>query len=315
MNPREDVFTTFWYFAGERQRIFLRRFNDENPPWTDDKILKTYKFCNAYRASDRVSQFLIREVIYSGRFSDRDTVFRILLFRLFNNTATWRYLENQLKEVSADNFDFDVYAQALSQRIDNGKTIFGNAFILSGQKVFGYDRKHKNYLALILAMLEENLPEQIMYANSLEEIYNLLHAYPLLGDFMSYQLAIDINYSEVVNFSENDFTVAGPGAQRGIKKCFQDTGDKSHADVIQWMTKTQNKHFNRFDIDFPDLWGRPLKAIDIQNLFCEVDKYARVAFPDLKSNRSQIKSEFSPSSQSIDYFYPPKWGINDKTEN
>jgi len=315
MNPREDVFKTFWYFASERQRIFFRRFNDVDPPWTEDKVLQQYKFCNTYRASDRVSQFLIREVIYSGQFSDRDTVFRILFFRLFNKISTWQYLNNKFDIVSINNFSFNTYAQALSKRMNNGEAIFGGAFILAGQKVFGYDRKHKNYLALILAMLKENLPEQVSSANNLEEVYNLLHAYPLLGDFMSYQLAIDINYSEVVSFSENEFTVAGPGAQRGINKCFQDTGDKSHADVIQWMTKTQNKHFNRFDIDFPDLWGRPLKAIDIQNLFCEVDKYARVAFPDLKSNRSQIKSEFSPSSQSIDYFYPPKWGINDKTEN
>ena len=41
---------------------------------------------------------------------------------------------------------------------------------------------------------------------------------PLIGNFMAYQLAIDLNYSDVFNFDENDFTIAGPGALRGIKK-------------------------------------------------------------------------------------------------
>ncbi|MCL4400581.1 putative DNA base hypermodification protein, partial [Candidatus Parvarchaeota archaeon] len=60
------VFDTYWKFAAERQSIFFRKLKDEKPPWTDDWILRKHKFTNAYRASDRVSQFLIKEVIYNG---------------------------------------------------------------------------------------------------------------------------------------------------------------------------------------------------------------------------------------------------------
>ena len=35
-------------------------------PWTEDAILARYRFTNPWRASDRASQFLIRDVIYSG---------------------------------------------------------------------------------------------------------------------------------------------------------------------------------------------------------------------------------------------------------
>ncbi len=31
-------------------------------PWAEDSILRAYKFCNVYRATDRVSQYLIRDV-------------------------------------------------------------------------------------------------------------------------------------------------------------------------------------------------------------------------------------------------------------
>src|SRR6266705_3048098 len=53
------VYDTFWRFAAERQEIFFRRLEEFPPPWTCDPILNEYKFTNAYRASDRTSQFLI----------------------------------------------------------------------------------------------------------------------------------------------------------------------------------------------------------------------------------------------------------------
>jgi hypothetical protein len=76
------------------------------------------------------------------------------------------------------------------------------------------------------------------------------------------------------------------------------------------MTERQHEEFERLGIDFPSLYGRPLQAIDIQNLFCELDKYARVAFPDLRSNRTRIKARFSPTGPVPAPFYPPKWELD-----
>src|SRR5438094_843323 len=56
------VYETYWRFAAERQRIFFSRLAGDPAPWTVDPILGSYKFTNAYRASDRVSQYLIRNV-------------------------------------------------------------------------------------------------------------------------------------------------------------------------------------------------------------------------------------------------------------
>jgi hypothetical protein len=44
------------------------------------------------RASDRVSQFLIRHVIYAEGYPAEDTVFRTLLFKIFNKIETWQLL-------------------------------------------------------------------------------------------------------------------------------------------------------------------------------------------------------------------------------
>ena len=61
-------------------------------PWTEDPILRRYKFTNAYRASDRVSQYLIRNVIYAGDQNPRELFLRILIFKLFNRIETWERL-------------------------------------------------------------------------------------------------------------------------------------------------------------------------------------------------------------------------------
>ena len=79
------------------------------------------------------------------------------------------------------------------------------------------------------------------------------------------------------------------------------------------VTDRQDDEFQRLGLRFRDLWGRRLQLIDCQNLFCEVSKYARVKHPDFKGvgNRSRIKQIYHPTAESVKYWYPPKWGIND----
>lgn len=129
---------------------------------------------------------------------------------------------------------------------------------------------------------------------------------------MSYQTAIDLNYSCLINFSENEFTQPGPGALRGIKKCFLDLGDFTPAEVITWMVDNQATELARLGLPFGGLYGRPLHAIDCQGLFCETDKYCREAAPQLASARKRIKARFTPTTEPVRLFFPPKWGLNER---
>jgi hypothetical protein len=129
---------------------------------------------------------------------------------------------------------------------------------------------------------------------------------------VSYQTAIDLNYSALLGFSESEFTQPGPGALRGIRKCFTDMGDYRPADVVSWMVDRQEAEFDRLGLPFGGLYGRPLHAIDCQGLFCETDKYCREAVPELASARKQIKARFAQALEPVRLFFPPKWGINDR---
>lgn len=312
-----EVFDTFWYFAAERQSIFFRRLNGEKEPWTKDPILQQYKFTNAYRASDRVSQFLIRHIIYAGEQDPKEIIFRILLFKTFNKINTWELLIKELGSVSWKEYDFRIYDRILTEAQKSKKTIYSAAYIMpSGGHSFGHSAKHRNHLSLLERMMTNGLTERISDSKSMQEVFDLLRGYPMIGDFLAYQYAIDVNYSTVINFSEMSFVMPGPGAKDGIRKCFSDPGGLSEIDLIKLMADRQQEEFSRLGLQFENLWGRQLQLIDCQNLFCEVDKYARIAHPEVKglTGRNRIKQKFKPIPDRIDYFYPPKWNINQNIE-
>ena len=307
------VYETYWRFAAERQAIFFKRIDGVPFPWTSDPILSRYKFTNAYRASDRVSQYLIRNVIYQGDSSIREVFFRIMLFKLFNRIETWKLLEEQLEEITFEDYSFEKYDEVLTGALARGR-IFSGAYIMpSGMGAFGSHRKHRNILRLVEKMMKDDVPEKITEAESMQKVFEILQNYPMIGEFLKYQLATDINYSEMTNFSEMDFVIPGPGARDGIKKCFDSLGGLNEAEIIRFMADRQEEEFNHFGLNFKSLWSRRLHLIDCQNLFCEVDKYSRLAHPEAsgKSKRRRIKQKYRPNPDPIEYWYPPKWGINE----
>ena len=307
------VYETFWRFAVERQEVFFRKLQGLPAPWTTDAILARHKFTNAYRASDRVSQYLIRHVIYEGDQSPEEVFFRTMLFKLFNRIETWEMLRERLTAICRADYSFQKYDDILSEALAAGTRIYSAAYMMpSGRGSFGHTRKHRNHLLLLERMLADDVPQRITSASSMAQAFEVLRSYPTIGNFLAYQFVTDLNYSEVTDFSEMEFVVPGPGALDGIRKCFSDLGGLTEANLIRVVTERQEDEFERLGLRFRDLWGRRLQLIDCQNLFCEVSKYARVKHPQIEglSNRTRIKQSYRPSTRPIPYWYPPKWGIN-----
>lgn len=311
-----EVYDSYWRFAAERQAIFFRRTRGQAPPWTNDDVLATYKFTNAYRASDRVSQFLIRQVIYRADLprSPQEIFFRILLFKLFNKIETWQLLEHAFGSVLFEEYRFERYDRILTDAIRSGRRIYSAAYIMPpGTTAFGGSSKHHNHLRLLERMMHEQLPERLTDTKTMQEGFEHFRAYPTIGDFLAYQFITDVNYSELTNFSEMEFVVPGPGARDGLRKCFVDSGGLNDPELIRLVADIQEREFARLGLDFESLWGRRLQLIDCQNLFCEVDKYARVMHPHISgyTGRTRIKQKFTATPTGIQLFYPPKWQLND----
>lgn len=305
------VFDTYWRFASERQAIYEARLRSQGAPWTADPILRNFRFTNCYRASDRVSQFLIERVAYRGDQSADETTFRVLLFKFFNRIGTWELLEKQLGELRWNDFDLDRFDQVLNEAFISGQRLYSAAYVIPPPRL-GANRKHTNHLRLLQSMMNDGLPARLQDSSSMERAFALLRSYPTMGDFLAFQMLIDLNYSTLLDFDEMDFVVAGPGARDGIRKCFGAEARGIERDIIRYMADTQHEHFARLGLNFTGLNGRALQLIDCQNLFCEVDKYARVAHPDVQglSGRSSIKQKFAPVMDQVTAWFPPKWGIN-----
>lgn len=308
------VFDTYWRFAVERQEIYYRRLAGVPAPWTTDEIIRSHRFTNAYRVADRVSQYLVHEVLYKGDEQPREVFFRALLFKLFNKVETWELLVSAVGSPTTDGFHLPRFDQVLKRARDSGTPIYSAAYIMPSASVYGSKLKHTNHLLLLRQMLADGLPDQIRRAKTLAEVFAHLREYPSIGDFLAYQLAIDINYSCLIDFSEMEFVVPGPGALEGIRKCFSNWDALDGAELIRWVTETQEEQLARRGLNLRTLWGRPLQLVDCQNLFCEVAKYARVAHPEATpvGGRTRIKQVYRASAKPLEPWFPPKWQINER---
>jgi hypothetical protein len=311
---RSPVFESYWRFAAERQAIYERRLVGSEPPWTHDAVMAAYRFTNTYRAADRVSQYLIQHVIYRGDPSPDQVLLRVLLFRFFNKIDTWVLLEDVLGTPTLGRFDPNEAARLLTMARSNGRRVYSNAYIIP--PVPGEPGpKHSGHLHLAVGLVEGGLTRRVQATSDLGDLFALLRAVPGLGDFLAYQLAIDLCYTEVVDHDEDEFVVAGPGARDGLSKVFPGMDLRRAADVIRRLTDEQEEWFEHFRLPFGGLFGRRLHLIDVQNLFCEISKYARVAHPEIAgiAGRTRIKQSFRPAAALPDPFFPPKWHTSSST--
>ena len=307
------VYDSYWRFAAERLAIYYRKQMAAEGPWTEDPILLQFRFTNTYRAADRVSQYLIRQVQYVPDRSNApaDLFFRTLLFKLFNRIETWEALEAAVGRIEWRPQILDRIEPVLDRLMQQGRRVYSAAYIMPAPRL-GQTRKHANHLALIAQMMADRLPDRLRQAPDLGTAYEMLLRYPGLGPFLAFQYVIDLNYSELLDFSEAKFVVAGPGAIDGISKCFSDYHRYPPDEIIHCMTERQEAEFKRLGLTFPGLHGRPLQPIDCQNLFCEISKYARVAYPEVAgtAGRHRIKQTYKPARWPAPIpMYPPKWGL------
>ncbi len=329
-------FDYYLYWITERMNIFWRRY--ENNPlgiesskdlfgasskkiWSDDKIFQDYKFTNVYRSLDRVSQYLIKNVIYTeGNYSKEDIVWRILLFKHFNKIETWELLRDHFGDIRYNMNFLDI-----SEYLDNldSEILYGNAYMMASLtrsdpilKRFNIEKgcsKKNTYMKIWNGSLKkENEMTNILNSKCLEHLNENLSNIVGVGLFLAMQYAIDLNYSDVFNFDENEFIVPGPGSLRGMDRCFEgQKNQKDYVEILKWVQCNLENllHEKGYDVKF--LPNRKPTLIDIQNCFCETDKYLRgIGSVQEGVSGKRIKQKFKESSKKIEYFFPPKWNVS-----
>ncbi|HXQ22304.1 MAG TPA: nucleotide kinase domain-containing protein [Candidatus Acidoferrales bacterium] len=221
-------------------------------------------------------------------------------------------LQREFGELRSSDFSVDRYGRVLADAQQRGTPIYSAAYRMGLTR----EPRYQRHLAVLDRMMRDRLPERLQEQRTMEAAYRLLLPYDMVGDFIGFQLITDLNYSAVLDFDEMEFVVAGPGAISGLYKCFGETARGREAALIRWIAERQDAMFASRGLHFPTLWGRKLQLVDVQNLFCELNKYARLAHPDVlgADRQTQIKQRYRPDPAPMEYWFPPKWGLNAAVE-
>jgi hypothetical protein len=124
-------------------------------------------------------------------------------------------------------------------------------------------------------MIEQGIPAKSAAAASVDEIAALLQSFPRIGDFKAGQFALDFNYGPHLHLPVDNFVIAGPGAQKGVDRCFAAHG-KRYDGMIRLVCQYQDdSSVAAVGEPVPRLHGRAPAPMTLQNWFCEISKYLR----------------------------------------
>jgi hypothetical protein len=247
----------------------LRRKEGAKPPWTEDPILRDFRFCNLYREDDKVTIW-IRENWREPHTDDEDLWFAMCLARIFNQPATLQVIGYP---VPFDPIPNARMAKKLNAYDKAGNKIFNGAYIVSTN---GLSVKKTAYVWQNLQDLwrarKRLRPTEEDTLNSYHINLGQMNGF---GSFMTAQVIADLKYHKPLLHAKDwmTFAASGPGSRRGLNyvlgrdKKSNWVEDDWRLELLRLRDKLLPK-FERFNMPIPH-------AQDTQNLLCEYSKYHR----------------------------------------
>lgn len=136
--------------------------------------------------------------------------------------------------------------------------------------------------------IKNKIIDEILEAKDQKEVFNILQKIPAIAGFLAYQIFVDFTYIPEYPFSENEFTVSGPGCSRGLDILFSDKDGLTDEELIFWIRDNQSSLFSidrELFSDLPD-YDKTLTVMDIENCLCEHSKHTKLV---MGTGRPKIK--------------------------
>lgn len=281
-------FTHLCTWIKERYTVHLKKdVLGEPAPWTDNPIIRKFRFTNIRREHDRETKWVIENLCkkspeeFEGNLIGKWA--NMILFRIFNKSETFKHIF----PVNFDCVDWDKI-HAYFESCPKGYTFFTNAFNTGGIKVVCNKKTGKNdpKISVIeyIEMLFQDGELECLDTNQADVFFNNLIRIPGLGKFLAYQILVDWTYCPECPFSENEFVVvAGPGCKNGLKLIFADPDGMTPEEQIFWLRDNWGRLSEWLNIDwtpeslFVDLRpeDRVMNVMSLENCMCELSKYIR----------------------------------------
>ena len=262
------------YFINERMRVWEKKQLGENPLYTLDPILQSYRFCNIYRELDRQTI-----EIHTALKSFRDD-FELWLL----NMAFQRFVSRPetVEKVGFLSFDTTENAKVMASLENLPRPKYGNAYLFPVSIIQKSDYPTREaFFCLYLPKVIKEIASVIdtfdntTVANALEKI---LPAFGFNFRFHWSEILIDVAYQSPDKIDLfKDFHV-GPGAVPTAKSL---NPDENPVETVNKLVGSSPKSFPHLEFN-----GKPvlLSAENWEGIFCEYRKYV-----NLKSGKGRSR--------------------------
>ncbi len=265
-------------FIRERHAIYERRARGEAKPWTQDKILQTYRFCNVYRELDRVTVW-IRENWRAPNAEDPDVFFAMVVARLLNLPTSLEAIGYPVPWNAAH------FKKILRERKEAGERVFNAAYMIHSNSTAGLPKT--DYLAnfVLTPLWKERADARPRQGDSLAQFFARLRCYRDMGSFMAAQVVADVKFTPPLTKATDwwAFAAPGPGSMRGMNWVL------GRAPNAAWKGEEWSAQLKVLATKIDPLVkeaGMPrISAQDLQNCLCEYSGYCKVKYLGLRKKQ------------------------------
>jgi len=275
------------YWIRERENIRKLKEAGEPKPWSDNPVMQETYFCNVNREDDRVTKWIRQNWTYptlTDEFlAEEDTAenytFAMVVARIFNQPET---LSELMQPIDFDE-DLGLWLEnaetVLAERKAAGKRIWNGAYIISTN---GKKMPKADYCLYLLKKLANN-KDIIDNCKTLAEAHKKLMSVEGLASFLAAQVVADLKNTKGHPLASAPdwftFSAPGPGSLRGLSwfweeavtgKNYQQSMDNAY-ELLEW--------------ELPEETLTTLCHQNLQNCFCEYDKFMRVTTGSGRSKR------------------------------
>lgn len=308
---KQEMIERFFEFVNERHMIYIRKEIDKEPwPWTDDPILREYKFTNVFRELDKGTIWLRENWLEPFAWNNR-LYFNIAMYRQFNWPQTMDLVGyvmdvesfnvyQQADLLGADTPDFSKLTvwspQYLTERVEHfqnaGNKVFTGAYMIRGQCINPTGRAWTSKAQYMFHQVLDPVwkaPEPNWQSMTLQEAWQWWQQFEGFGPFLGYEIVTDMRHTRYLKDAPDImiWANAGPGAMRGIHRLMG--WEAKHKQLKQEWYNQQMQVLLALSPKYLEDHVPALEMRDIEHVSCEFDKYERV-----RTGEGRPRSKYKP---------------------
>jgi hypothetical protein len=253
------------YWVKEREKIRHLKESGYPWPWTNDPIMRDYRFCNVYREDDKVTRWITDNWLADNTQSPR-LAFAAGVARMVNHPDTLQDLGFP-HTWDANHFIMTIEARKIAKL-----KCWTSAYMITGGYSKGGEPKEV-IVARVLAQLYDKLAANPITPSDTLESASKKIAVDGIGTFLRGQIIADLKNTPLLGYASDWSTwcAIGPGSTAGLNYLNERKPCILPEDVFRKEVQEVR------DLIF-DNTGHDLCAQNAQNVLCEFSKYVRTKY-------------------------------------